>query len=564
MSDQQRDPILAELTTLKSARSTWDAHWRDILLHVLPRHGRWTSSDRNDGRKRHGSIIDDTATLAVRSAVAGLMAHGSSPARPWFAWGTDDPELDRHRPVQEWTHLVRDLMLRRLRRSGAYRMLGSGYEATLTTGTFCAIQVPTYDERSVHHFVSPVGEYCLAANQWGRIDTAIRELTWTVAQVVEEFGLESVTPQTRRAYEQGLYHQQVELLHAVRPRRGSYDGAKRDSSNMPIQSLWYERGADCGTYLRDGGFRDNPLICPRWNVLDGDVYGSSPCMDALGDIRALQHAHKKLAEAINYHVRPAMKAPTSAKNREIDGEPGGTTFVDAGGDNSYGPAWQTTLDLAAMERVIGAHQHRINRALYYEQFQYLASLNASTQRTAAEILERRDESFVILGPVVERYEDELFRPMLDLLFTRMLEAGDIPTPPKELHGRPLALDFLSPLSQAQRAIATNGVERWTRFIGALATVRPEAADKLDVDELSDAYGQYLGVDPRLIAASEQVAFVRKARNESLAAQQQSTMAVEQAGAARDLAQAQPAGNPPQDLSEAWSGYDSPSLRSLLS
>lgn len=562
MGDYEREPLLLELTALKSDRSTWDPHWKDIILHVLPRHGRWTSSDRNDGRKRHGAIIDDTATLALRSAVAGLMAHGSSPARPWFAWGTDDPELDRWRPAQEWTHTVRDLMLRKLRRCGAYRTLGSAYESILALGTACAIQVPTYDERSVHHFVSPIGEFSLAANQWGRIDTCIRELTWTVAQVVEEFGLEKVTPSTRQAYERGYYHQKVDLIHAVRPRR-MYDGSKKDARNMPIESLWHERGADCGVYLREGGFRDNPLICPRWGVLDGDTYGYSPCMDALGDIRALQHAHRKLAEGINYHVKPAMKAPTSAKNREIDHEPGGVSFVDAGGDNAYGPTWQTTLDLAAMERVIAEHQRRINRALFYEQFQYLASLNATTQRTAAEILERRDEAFVILGPVVERMEDELYRPMLDLLFTRMLEAGEIPTPPKELHGKELAIDFLSPLSQAQRAISTNGVERWTRFVGSIATVRPEVVDKLDVDELADAYGQYLGVDPRLIAASKEVAMVRKARAETQAAQQQSAIVAEQAGAAKDLAAAQPAGNPPQDLAEAWAGYDSPSLRSLL-
>lgn len=557
-----RERLEQTLTTLRSERSTWDPHWKDILLHVLPRQSRFYRSDRNDGRKRHGSIIDNTATLALRSAVAGLMAHGSSPARPWFAWGTEDPELDRYRPVQEWTHLVRDLMLRKLRKCGGYRMLGSCYEAALSVGTGCVIQVATGDERTVHHHISPTGEFFLAANQWGRIDTCYRELTWTVVQVVEEFGLQAVTQATRKAYELGHYHQEVELIHAIEPRR-QFDGGKRDARNMPIASVWYERGAECGTYLRESGFRDSPIIAPRWGVVDGDVYGYSPCMDALGDIKALQHAHIRLAQGVDYHTRPAMKAPTSAKNREIDGQPGGVTFVDGAGDNGFSPAWQTTLDITAMERIVAAHQSRINNALFHSQFQYLASLNATTQRTAAEILERRDEAFVILGPVVERLEDELYRPTLDLLFTRMLEAGEIPTPPKELHGRELAIDFLSPLSQAQRAISTNGVERFTRFVGALATVRPEVVDKLDVDELADAYGQYLGVDPRLIAASRDVAMVRKARAETQAAQQQSAIVAEQAGAARDLAAAQPAGNPPQDLAETWAGYDSPSLRSLL-
>jgi hypothetical protein len=121
-------------------------------------------------------------------------------------------------------------------------------------------------------------------------------------------------------------------------------------------------------------------------------------------------------------------------------------------------------------------------------------------------------------------------------------------------------EFVSMLAQAQRAIGTNAVDRFLGHVAGVAQYKPEVLDKIDTDYLVDSYGDMLGVDPHAILATEDVADIRRARNEAMAAKEQQAMAAQQAQAARNLA-AVPTGpganNAANDLMSQFSGYSSP-------
>jgi hypothetical protein len=51
-------------------------------------------------------------------------------------------------------------------------------------------------------------------------------------------------------------------------------------------------------------------------------------MEALGDIKQLQHGQLRKGQGIDYMVKPPIVAPTSSKEHEIDTLPGGVSFVD--------------------------------------------------------------------------------------------------------------------------------------------------------------------------------------------------------------------------------------------
>ena len=68
-------------------------------------------------------------------------------------------------------------------------------------------------------------------------------------------------------------------------------------------------------------------------------------------------------------------------------------------------------------------------------------------------------------------------------------------------------------------------------VGAVAGLKPEVVDKLDADQLIDAYGDMLGVDPTLIVADDKVAIIREQR----AQMQQRAMSVEQGKTVADTA-----------------------------
>ena len=89
-------------------------------------------------------------------------------------------------------------------------------------------------------------------------------------------------------------------------------------------------------------------------------------------------------------------------------------------------------------------------------------------------------------------------------------------------------------AQAQRAVATNGVDRFVGNLGTIAQMKPDVLDNFNADEWTKIYSDMLGVPPSLITASDQVAIVRQHRAQ---AQQQAAQlqAAEQASvAARNL------------------------------
>ena len=190
---------------------------------------------------------------------------------------------------------------------------------------------------------------------------------------------------------------------------------------------------------------------------------------------------------------------------------------------------------------------------------FLMLANATdTRMTATEVAERHEEKLLMLGPVLERLHNELLSPLIDMTFTRMVEANVLMPPPPELQGMELSVEFVSMLAQAQRAIGTNSVDRFVGNLGVVAGMKPEVLDKFNGDAWVDAYADMLGVDPNMLVAGDQVAVIRDARNQAMAAQAQMDSMKQQAETARDLAAAKTV--EPSALTnviDMYSGYNTP-------
>jgi hypothetical protein len=183
--------------------------------------------------------------------------------------------------------------------------------------------------------------------------------------------------------------------------------------------------------------------------------------------------------------------------------------------------------------------------------------SSNPQMTATEVAERHEEKLLMLGPVLERLDDELLNPLVDMAFRRAVEANIVPPPPPELQGQNLNVQFVSMLAQAQRAIGINSIDRWIGSIGQIANVKPEIMDNVDGDQLAQIYADKLGVDPNVIVASDKVALIRKGRAEQAAAAQQAAVNNQRADTAQKLANAPTQGggsNALQDIMNQFQGY----------
>lgn len=554
----KRDKLYTRWGMLKQERASWWAHWQELSNNLLPRSGRFFIQDRDKGWRRHNNIYDSTGTRALRVLGAGMMAGATSPARPWFRLRTADEELNNYHTVKLWLADVTTLMQQIFQKSNTYRALHSLYEELGCFGTGVSVVLPNF-ESVIHHYVLTAGEYCIATDYQGDVCTLYREFERPVVEVVKEFGYDACSNVIKNLYDRGSLDQWVGMIHAIEP-RADRDITKKDNKNMAWGSYYFEVGGNPDKYLRESGFPYFPVLAPRWAVAGGDIYGNSPGMEALGDIKQLQHEQTRKAQGIDYKARPPLQVPTSLKNREVDTLPGGVTYYDSanpqGGIKSL---FEVNLDLSHLLEDIRDVRERIRGAFYADLFLMLANAT-DTRMTATEVAERHEEKLLMLGPVLERLHNELLDPLIETTFARALAAGILSPAPPEMHGVEINVEFVSMLAQAQKAIGANSVDRWMGNVGVIAQYKPDILDKIDTDYWAEAYADMLGVDPKYIIPTEKVALVRKGRADMQAQAANAQIAEQQSKAIGNLAGASMGpDNVLGNVMDNFQGYNTPGV-----
>ncbi len=541
-------------------RSTWFSQWQEISRYLLPRNGRFLVTDRNRGEKRHNQIYDSTGTRALRVLAAGLMAGMTSPARPWFRLATSDANLMKFDPVKVWLNDVTELMRQVFARSNTYRSLHMLYEEIAGFGTGATIMLPDFAD-VIRHYPLTAGEYAVATDARGEVNTLYREFDMSISQMVGQFGRNNCSEAVKNAFDRGNLDHWITVTHIIEPRKDR-DVTSRLAKNMAYASCYFESGSSDGRFLRESGFKRFPALVPRWAATGGDIYGNSPGMEALGDIKQLQHEQLRKGQGIDYMVKPPVQMPVAMKNQEFNSLPGGASYVDASVGGGIKNSFEVKLDLSHLLEDIQDVRGRINETFYKNLFMMLA-MDQRSNITAREVAERHEEKLLMIGPVLERLHNELLKRKIDVTFDEMILAGIVPPPPPEMQGQELNVEFISMLAQAQRAIGVGSIDRYVGAMGVIAQLKPGVLDKFDEDEWADKYGDMLGIDPTLIVADEQVAIVRQARAQQQQAAAKQQQMAEAAKTAQTLGSTpSPTSGAPTALSDIvsqFSGYGGPGL-----
>lgn len=262
-------------------------------------------------------------------------------------------------------------------------------------------------------------------------------------------------------------------------------------------------------------------------------------------------------------TKPPVGLPVSMKGQEINTLPGGVTFFDAAnGQGGQRQLFDVKLDLSHLQADLIDIRGRVHSAFYADLFLAISNMDTTGQRmTATEVAERHEEKLLMLGPVLERLHNELLDPLVDMTFERLLEAGVLPPPPPELEGQAMDVELISMLAQAQRAVQTNGLDRFLLGVAQVGQLgKTEVADKIDGDKFVDAYADSLGVDPDLLVDDTQVQAVRQQRAQAQAQAQQAAQAQDAADAAAKLGSVPTQGgasNAGADVIGMFSGYQNP-------
>jgi len=520
---------------LEDDRQSWLTHWQNIKSYVLPRHGRFISvgAQANQGIDRHTKIFDSTAIKAIKVLAAGMQGGLTSPARPWFRLGFEDVELMTFGPVKDWVDMVERVIYGVYARSNLYSAIHSVYRELAGFDTACLF----IDEDPINFIrlrVFTAGEYCLALDKRGELDTAYFRFWMQVRQVVQKFGLDRVSDVVKRVYENKPY-EFIQIVHAIQPRKDREPG-KLDNLGMPWESVYVEYANPKET-LEISGYNELPVAGPRWDIVGSDVYGTGVGRDALAPTMMLQELQKSSIKAIHKEIEPPMRVPSNY-NRKLKMFPAAVNKIDVNQNDAVSKLFDFDFDIASTEAKIINVQNEIKEIFYNDLFRLIADAGAGSEKmTATEVLEKKEEKLILLGPVIERQIHELLDPLIDRTFAIGMRNRWFPPPPLEIQGMDLKIEYISLLAQAQKLAVINTIDSMVGFVGNVTELYPDAPDKIDIDKAIDERAEAIGSPSRIIRPDNVVEEMRRARSKVLEAQEAMEGVAEAAQVAKTLSEA---------------------------
>jgi hypothetical protein len=519
---------------LDAVRQRQWATWLSLAENFCPYRPQFYVGDQNRGDRRDSKILDNTATLAIRTYKAGMMSGVTTPARPWFGITTRDTQLAADEGVKDYlfacTGIIRDLF----GGSNLYAKLPQAYEdlAVFGTGNLCVVE----DDHDVLRFLTmPPGTYWIATDEQERVDTVIRQVQMTNRQMSRRFR-DRVPHEVQRAVDSGNGESTREVYQAV-TRAESFDPSRPGMEGMPWRSCWWAAcGGDGDPLLEEKGFESMPILVPRWEVGGNDVWGRGPGIDALGDAISLQAYESKAHKAVDKLLDPALMGPATLKQSRVSLVPGDITWLDQASLQAGGvrPIHNVNFDLTAGEAKEAQIRQRIERTFYSDLFRMMIELDRRNI-TAREVDERSQEKLLELGPLLQQLNCDLYGPLIDRAWLIAERRGLLPKPPEILQGQALQIEYLSIAAQAQKAVGISATQSFLGFVGRAAQIQPAVLDVVDGDVAVTEVADQLGINPKIVRDPKVVAQIRQQRAAAAQQQQQSAQQLEQAKLAQSLA-----------------------------
>lgn len=520
----------------KKRDEEYKAHWEELEEYIAPGTCDFDQISIEDGRKKYDKIIDGTAGWAVGVLAAGMTSGLTSPARPWFQLSLEGaPMLSEETEVKIWLaeteQVLRDMMIK----SNLYNVLPNVYADLAIYGT-SAFGIFRDTEELVRCYHYPIGSYSLAVGQTGRVDTFFRHLKMTVRQLRDTYPEENLSHQVMEAIKGHQLEQEIDVVHAIFPNRDFHPMGLEGNRRKYREMVYEISQVGNGVALLDSGYSEFPIIGPRWNVRGNAVYGMSPCQTVLGDIKALQLAHKRKAQGLEKQIRPSLQGPTQLRGKRVSLRPAALNLFDAASDRGgLRPVHEVKFPYGDVLNDISEHQQRIKQALFVDMFLALLASDRR-QMTAREVEERREEKLLMLGPVLERLNDEQNDRIINRFISVASERRLLPEPPQEIEDMEIKIEYISILAQAQKFVELARIERFLGSVGQIATFMPEVLNVVDGDAVVRTYADVGGITPKILRSPEAVMQIRQEIAQQQAAQQQLAATNEAANAAKTMSQ----------------------------
>ena len=520
--------LLKRYDRLKSQRQNWESHWQEVADYMQPRKADVTKT-RSRGDKRTELIFDSSPLQSVELLAASLHGMLTNPSTPWFSLRFKAEDIEFEDEAKEWLESATETMYAAFNKSNFQQEIFELYHDLITFGT-AAMFVEEDDEDILKFSTRHINEIFIAENDKGRIDTVFRKFKLSARAAIQKFG--DVSTNIATVAKKDPY-EEVEMLHAVYP-RSDFDPKKQDKQNMPFESVYIEAGT--GEELSVSGFREFPFVVPRYLKASHEIYGRSPAMTALPDVKMLNEMSKTTIKSAQKQVDPPLLVPDDGFILPVRTVPGGLNFYRAGTRDRIEPlniGANTPLGLNMEEQ----RRNSIRNAFYVNQLM----MQTGPQMTATEVIQRNEEKMRLLGPVLGRLQSELLKPLIDRTFALILRKNLFKPAPEFLSGKDIEIEYVSPLAKAQKSSELQSIMRAIEIMGSLSNIAP-VFDHINMDKLVRHLADIVGVPQKILKPQSELNAERQqaqAQQEQMMQMQQLQQVAEAGGKIAPLAKALP-------------------------
>lgn len=511
--------ILRRHERMKAQRQqSVESVWRDCFEYTFPLRGNGLHGEKmtaTSGQSAQAKLLDSTAADSVNVLASNIMGSLTPANSQWFALDVGQ-ETDEER---RWLDEAGELVWENIHMANFDAEAFEGCLDICAAGQF-ALFVDEDRERGGYSFHQwPLAQcYFASTRADGRIDIVHREYCLTAEQAASEFGLKNLPEKIRKAATEKP-DDEFKFTQAIYPRQ-TYAVGARLAKNLPIASCHI--AVDAKMVVRESGYHEMPVICPRWLRAPDSIYAIGPMYAALPDVRQLNElkgfelAGADIAIAGMWAV--ADDGVFNAKTAKL-GPRKMLVFSDV--DNIKPLTTGANYELSDL--IVSRLQAQIRKTLMADQ---LPPADGPV-KTAYEYSVRVDLIRKLLGPIYGRLQAEYLKPLVERCFGIAFRAGIFKPAPQSLRGRSFSVRYVSPMARAQKLEDVMAIRQTFTDAAAFATLAPEIVDELDTGKALELIVEGLGAPLSIRRNAEDVAALRADR-EAKAKQQAAEMGAMQA------------------------------------
>lgn len=484
------EKLIERYKRAESRKQQWLPHWQECYEYALPQREN-VSYDQNMtdyGAKKNLHIYDGTAPDAVDQLASSLLAELTPPWAKWFGLkGGEELSEEERAQVSETLEKTSEIMLQNFEHSNFAVEIHQCYLDLVTAGTACLMfeEAPIGEASSFRFYAVPLREIALEESPNGRIDTTFRCSRTNPENIKIRFPQADIPPVWEERFRTDNNFD-LTLIEAVIPQNGKYGQSGYEYTAF----VWDETsGPEDNLILKEGIFETSPFINFRWLKAPGEIYGRSPVMKALPDIKTAN----KVVELI---LKNASISVTGIWQADDDGvlNPANIKLVPGAIiPKAVGSKGLTPLEAPGKfdvsQLILENLQTRINHALLADR---LSQVNTPNM-TATEVLERAAEIARILGASFGRLQSELLTPLLKRAFHILRRRGDVMN--FDLDGKIVDLQYKSPLAMLQARQDVSNISEW---INLVTTLGVEGLSAINMYEAAKTLGRILNVPATII------------------------------------------------------------------